>query len=122
MTKIPTAPGKMRARVRFDAMEPMGEDPGGGYVMGWVAKCTRWAEIRPLQGREEVLAQRLQGVQPVLIIVRLDDVTQTIRTDWRAVELKGETVVATYALKTACDMERGGAFMTMMAEAGAPDA
>lgn len=121
MTKVPTAPGKMRARIRFDCRTSV-DDPYGGTVSSWQPQFSRWAEIRPLQGREEVLAQRLQGVQPVLIIVRLDAETRTIGTDWRAVELNGETVVATYALKTACDMERGGAFLTMMAEAGAPDA
>jgi hypothetical protein len=73
------------------------------------------------RGGEAVQAQRLAGTQPAIIIVRYDSQTRTITPAWRAIHQVDGQAVATYALKTAVDMEGDFKFWTMMAEAGAAD-
>jgi head-tail adaptor len=112
--------GAMRARVTFEVKTEQ-DGPGGGVRSAWVRQFTRWARVIPQRGGEEVQAQRLAGVQPVLIIVRNDSDTQKITPDWRAVETVRGGKKRYYALKTAEDMERCGEFITCQAVAGAAD-
>jgi hypothetical protein len=42
-------------------------------------------QIIRLKGGEPVMAQRLQGVQPVIIVVRASSVTRSVDNAWRAV-------------------------------------
>lgn len=112
--------GSLRFRVRFDKQVEV-EDPAGGTVSSWQEQFTRWADIRPMKGSEPVIAQRLTGIQPVLIIVRSDSETRQITPAWRAVELLNNVPVRYYALKTAEDMERRKQYITMVAEAGTAD-
>lgn len=108
--------GPLRERVRFE--KRAAADDGCGNTRGdWVAQFSRAAAIRPLQGGEGVIAARLSGTQPALIIVRFDSETRTIAPDWRAVDEASGTV---YAIKTAADMERRRAWWTMLCEAGGP--
>lgn len=116
----PASAGDLRFRVRFDK-QTQTDDPYGGTTSAWTEQFTRWADIRPQRGSEEVMAQRLTGVQPVLIIVRKDSSTKLIDTSWRAVEMLNGSPVRYYALKTAQDMEMDNVFLTMLAEAGAAD-
>jgi hypothetical protein len=118
--RSPTA-ARMRWRVRFDFRLPQ-TGPGGGTLGPWSdetnGSITRWAEIRELTGKEEVMGQRLTGIQPRLIIVRYDSQTKTIDSSWRAVELLNGVAVGTSALKTAADMERRRRWWTMLAVQG----
>lgn len=113
--------GKARFRVRFDKQAEI-EDPAGGTTSNWQEQFTRWADIRPQKGGEDVMAQRLQGRQPVLIFVRYDSETAMITPAWRAVELLNNIPIRFYAIKTCEDMERRRQWITMLAEAGAADA
>lgn len=110
----------LRFRVRFDRQVST-DDPAGGTLTSWQEQFSRRADIKPMRGSEPVIAQRLTGVQPVLIIVRSDSQTRSINTSWRAVELLNDQPVRYYALKTAEDMERSRQFITMLAEAGSAD-
>lgn len=112
--------GVLKWQVRFDQKIAV-DDPYGGTTSEWQPQFTRWAEIRPLKGSEPVIAQRLTGIQPVLIIVRSDTETRQITPAWRAVELDRGEEVRFYGLKTAEDMERARKYITMIAEAGASD-
>ena len=112
--------GDLRFRVRFDKQTET-DDGYGGTTSAWTEQCTRWADIRPMRGSEQVMGQRLTGVQPVLIIVRKDSSTKLIDASWRAVEMLNGSPVKYYALKTCEDMERDNRFLTMVAEAGAAD-
>lgn len=116
-----TTAGDLRFRVRFDKWVAIGDDPGGGSKMGWQGQFTRSADIKPMKGGEGVVAARLSGTQPVLIIVRFDSQTCTIDPSWRAVEVRNTIPVRFYALKTAEDMERRRMFITMTAVAGDAD-
>ena len=112
--------GQLRVRVRFDMLVET-PDPAGGSSKVWEEQFTHWAAIKPLRGGEDVQAQRLQGLQPVLIVVRKDSQTKAIEPSWRAVELLSGVAIRYYALKTAEDMERQNRFITMLAVSGAAD-
>lgn len=116
-----TTAGRLRFRVRFDCR--MRKDGTyGGTETGWVEQFTRWADIVMLKGTEAVMADRLQGLQPALIIVRRDSETLRVDASWRAVEIRDNTPARCFALKSpGADMEGDRAFITMMAEAGAAD-
>ncbi|MEZ0169925.1 phage head closure protein [Microvirga sp. TS319] len=65
------------------------DDGYGNEVSGpWEDIFTVSANIAPARGREEVLAQRLQGVRPVEITVRWSSQTVQIAPDWRAVNAR----------------------------------
>lgn len=110
----------LRFRVRFDRQVGT-EDPAGGTLTSWQEQFSRRADIKPMRGSEPVIAQRLTGIQPVIIIVRSDSQTRRIDTAWRAVEMVNDEPVRFYALKTVEDMERRREFITMVAEAGSAD-
>lgn len=116
----PSNAGKMKWRVRFDKQVPI-ESQGGGALSPWVTQFTRWAEIRPLKGGEDVQGQRLIGTQPALIFVFSDSQTRLVDPSWRAVELLNGKPIHYFALKTAADMERSGQFITFYAVDGDPD-
>jgi len=118
----PKSLGEFKFRIRFDKQETDQSDPAGGSLANWKEQFTRWARIEPLQGSEPVIAQRLQGTQPVLIMVRYDSDTMKIDPSWRAVEMRDGHAFKYYALKTAEDMERERYYITMMAVAGVADA
>lgn len=115
-----TAAGDLRWRVRFEKRTEV-EHELGGTTSGWDTKFTRYACLKPMRGGEGVQQQRLQGTQPVLIIVRRDSQTKLIDPSWRAVELLNNIPIRFYALKTAEDMERDNRFITMIGEQGAAD-
>lgn len=109
--------GDLLFRVRFD--ERTETEDGYGNTRGeWVPRFTRRADIRPTKGTEAVMAARLDGRQPALIIVRLDSDTKRITTDWRLVELHADGSETPYAIRDARDMERDRQFLTILAEAG----
>lgn len=107
------AAGKLQHQLVFSSRE-LTSDGFGNEEGGWDVRFTRWAEIIPLKGGEQVMAARLGGVQPVLIRVRLDSDTDDIAPDWRAVDEKG----VLYALHSVADMEQNRELLTITAEAG----
>ena len=109
-----TVSGDLRDRVRFDR-RAQGGDGYGNTVEGWDDGFTRWAQIKPLKGGEDVIGARLQGTQPVIIIVRFDPQTSALTTDMRAVDVRNGV---TYAITSVADMERRREFITLMATAG----
>jgi SPP1 family predicted phage head-tail adaptor len=109
--------GDLRFRMRFDKQTVDNVD-GGGSLSAWTEQFTRWADVRPMRGGEGVVQQRLTGKQPVLIVIRYDDLTQMIDTAWRAVELRDGVPIHYYDLKSVADMERQRLYITMLAVEG----
>ncbi|MFC4172641.1 phage head closure protein [Microvirga sp. GCM10011540] len=80
--------GELRDRVTFQARSVV-DDGYGNEVSGpWTDQFTVAANIAPARGREEVLAQRLEGVRPVEITVRWSSQTGQIAPEWRAVNAR----------------------------------
>lgn len=82
------AAGELREKVAFDQRGTTEEDLGTpiddwANVIAGVA-----ARIRYLKGGEQVIGQRLTGVQPVVITVRSSEATRAITTDYRARDVR----------------------------------
>ena len=124
LTYSVTSAGELKFRVRFD-MPTSDLDPAGGVLKGWAAQFSRRCAIRPLKGSEPVMAQRLQGVQPLIVVVRRDSQTLAVTPSWRLVELQDEASgipVAYYAIKAPpSDMQRDLQYLTFLATIGQPD-
>lgn len=77
--------GRMRDRYRFDQR---GEDANGDRLGPWEAGFTVWAETIWLKGSEAVTAQRLEGKQPVALVIRDSTQARTITQAFRAVDAR----------------------------------
>lgn len=83
--------GEIRDLVTFQKRSAI-DDDAGNLVSGPFANVfTVPARIAAARGREEVLAQRLQGVRPVEITVRLSHQTEQIAPEWRAINARKPT-------------------------------
>jgi SPP1 family predicted phage head-tail adaptor len=78
---MPT-PGDLREEVEFQYRARV--DDGKGNTVGpWTYQFARRAKIHSQRGRNEVMAAKLAGVQPVIITVRCDDDTRRVTNAWR---------------------------------------
>lgn len=107
--------GDLRDRLRFEKRTATADEYGNPVTGEFASQFSRAVQIKPLKGGEEVIASRLQGTQPVVIIARYDSMTRLITPEWRAVDAGDGTV---YAIRTAADMDRRHQWIEMMAEAG----
>lgn len=95
MAKQPSA-GDLFHRVAFDKRAP--EDDEHGNVEGeFVERFQRRAGFTFLRGGETVIAARLEGRQPVVVLVRSDTETRLVDTDWQMRDVRTLTV---YAIKS----------------------
>lgn len=106
--------GSLRERVRFESPTPQDDDYGNS-VEGWTDEFTVAAQIKPLKGGENVMAARLGGVQPVVIIVRSSSQTRQISTDWRVVDARKGTV---FNVRSIANMDERNRFLDIIAQAG----
>lgn len=77
--------GALRDRIRFDHR---GTDANGDPIGAWVEGFTVWAQLLWLRGSETAIAQRLEGRQPVAIVVRTSSQARTITQAFRAVNVR----------------------------------
>jgi head-tail adaptor len=82
------ASGQLKDRVIFQRRGTVSDEYGNEQTGDWGDVFTVAANIRPARGREEVLAQRLQGVRPTEIEVRWSSQTVQIQPEWRAVNAR----------------------------------
>jgi SPP1 family predicted phage head-tail adaptor len=75
-------------------------DPYGGSTYVWTDQLTVWGSIIFRTGSETVIAQRLQGIQPVTVRVRYSAQTKAIEASWRIKHQRGDGVVDYYAVKS----------------------
>ena len=68
-------------------------DDNGDRLGAWGAVVTLAAQITPLTGGQAVMDQRLQGKQPVAIVVRSCAASRGIDNSFRAVNARNTTVV-----------------------------
>lgn len=92
MAKKPSA-GDLFERVAFDA-RPSASDGHGNYDGEFVEQFQRRAGFTFLRGGETVMASRLEGRQPVVVLVRSDTSTRQIDTDWRMRDVRTSIVYA----------------------------
>jgi len=74
--------GKMRERVTIE-QETATPDGYGGYANTWATVATVWAKVEPLSGREQIEADKLQGVVNTRVTIRYrSDVVPGMRLVW----------------------------------------
>lgn len=114
--------GDLRARVGFykRAAAPSGTDygvPEGEFPSTPEFECA--ANIKPRLGGEQVLAQRLTGVNLVNITVRQSSRTKAVDTAWRIKDQKTDVL---YNIRSIIDPYGGssqhGLWLEMLAEKG----
>lgn len=74
--------GELRDRV---TVQRRAVDANGDRLGDWEVKFSRATKILNLRGGEGTLQQRIQGNQPVLLVVRADPDTRPIDNSFRAI-------------------------------------
>lgn len=94
--------GELRERLAFHDISEA--DSSFGIAAGeYAEQFRRAARIRPLVGGEPVIAERLQGVQPVVIRVRSDTATREVTTAWKIVDVRS---LASYNIRAVTPDEK----------------
>lgn len=109
-----TTAGGMRDRIRFDQR---GLDANQVRQGPWEEGFTVWAETTWLRGGESVVAQRLEGRQPVVLAIRDSAQARTITTGFRAVDVRTERTFDV----TAAAPSRTRGFIDVLAVSGGAD-
>lgn len=112
--------GDLRSKVRLEKRGIVDDGFGNPVAGDWEAQFTRSAYIGPLKGGESVIAARLEGRQPAVIVLRYSALTRTITNEWRAVEIRQDGTEVIYAIADARDMENRRRHITLLCEAGIP--
>lgn len=104
------SPGAMKDRIRF---QQRALDANGERLGAWTDAFTVWAELIWLRGTEAVMQSRLQGRQPVVIVVRESSATRPIDNSWRGVDARQATHV--FDIKSVAPSKEPG-FLEILAE------
>lgn len=89
-------------------------DANGDPIGAWTARFDADADLIFLRGSEPVMAQRLRGVQPVVITVREYTQTRQITSAWRAVDKRDLTRV--FEIKSPATPAKEAGFLDILAE------
>lgn len=111
--------GELKEQVRFDRRAIIPDDGYGNTTGAWETLGGPWpARIAPAAGSEDVLAERLSGLQPVEITIRYSSQTVKIQTQDRAVDVRSGR---TYNVTSINNPDERRAYLTILATAGAAD-
>lgn len=106
--------GALSERVTFQRRVEQ-EDEYGNVESGWVDQFDEPCRLQPKLGSEPVLAARLTGVQPFLLVVRSSARTRTVTPAWRAVNARSGAV---YNIATAANPDERNAWLEMLVTTG----
>ena len=84
--------GRLTERMRFEKRASIARDGYGNFEGDWQAQFTVAAQRQMLRGGETVIAARLNGRQPAILTIRRSAQSETITTDWRAVDTRAGDV------------------------------
>ena len=113
MARKPLAANDLRDRVAFDQRGTAADDYGNVETT-YAEQFVVAAQIRFLRGTEPVIAERLQGVQPVVITVRSSEETRGVDTSWR---VRDTRTGALYNIRSVTPTD-DRAFIDILSEAG----
>lgn len=109
-----TRAGDLSHKVAFDVRQEVTDDYGNTQA-GWAEQFIVSAKVLAKFGGEAVTAARLQGQQPVTIVVRQSSNTLQIKPDWRARDARDDTE---YAIRSIVDPDDGGAWLEILCQTG----
>jgi head-tail adaptor len=113
------AAGELREMLRFDRRATIPDDGYGNTQGAWGAFAGPYpARVAPPAGSEDVLAERLTGLQPVEITIRWTPLAVTIQTQDRAVDVRSGR---TYSVSSINNADERRAYLTILATAGGAD-
>lgn len=79
-----TNPKLKRVRVSFQSRDEPSEDDTGTNPGEWKERFQDMCQVIWLRGSEPVIAQRLQGVNPVVLRLRSSESARSVDATWRA--------------------------------------
>ena len=85
-----TTSGDLRHIVEFEFRS---EDENGDLLGHFQPAFETWANLIWLRGGEGVVQQRLEGRQPVALVVRSNAMTRRIKSTWRAILTNDDDLV-----------------------------
>lgn len=94
--------GQLIELVAFDALDSVA-DGYGNRQQEFVEQFTDRAGFTWLRGGESVQAARLEGVQPLIVRVRVSEKTNRITPDWRMRDVRTSAVYAIRAITRSLD-------------------
>jgi SPP1 family predicted phage head-tail adaptor len=104
----------LRHRLAFEA-RPFSSDGHGNTEGEFETVFIIHAAIEARLGGEQVLAQRLVGVQPVTIGIRQSRATKMITTDWRARHLVTGVI---YNIRSIADADDDRRYFDLLCDSG----
>ncbi|MFC7399586.1 phage head closure protein [Chelatococcus sp. GCM10030263] len=111
------AAGDLRERFAFDEREETTDDVGN-TVGSWVERFVTAARVRPLKGGEAVMADRLQGRQPVVITIRYFQAAAAVTPAWRARDARSGRL---YNITAVANMDEHRRYLDLLATTGEAD-
>ena len=107
--------GALREIVAFESRTALDDGYGNEIAGPFAEQFTANAQITPLRGGESVIADRLQGTQPVVITVRYNPHALTVRDDWQARNVRTGEI---YQIKSGANQDEKRQYMQFMAVRG----
>jgi len=107
--------GALSEIVAFESRAVIDDGMGNEISGDWTERFKANARIQPIKGGESVIADRLQGTQPVVIRVRYEPQTLSANTDWRAQDLRSGVI---YQIKSLANMDEKRHYIEFLAIAG----
>ena len=109
---------KLRSRIKFQRRRVIGDDGIGNERSEWADLDGRFAaEIMPIKGSEELIAQRRQGIVDYEIIVRNCKAVREIVGSDRAVNLRTDEI---YSLTPYVNPDQRDRYFIFRAQTGTP--
>ena len=107
--------GALTERVHFQRRDEQDDGYGNPVAGDWTTQFTEPARLQPKLGSEPVLAARLTGVQPFLLVVRSSARTRGVTPAWRAVNAR---TGAEYNIRTVANVDERNAWLEMLVQEG----
>jgi SPP1 family predicted phage head-tail adaptor len=106
-----TSSGDLRAKITFQRRIETDDGYGNPISGAWSDEFTVRARLMPKMGTEPVIASRMQGVQPYLMIIRSSTSTRLITPAWRAVNARSGVV---YEIRAVANPDERGAWLELL--------
>ncbi|WP_100961061.1 head-tail adaptor protein [Bosea sp. FBZP-16] len=107
--------GALTERVHFQKRDEQDDGYGNPVAGDWTTQFTEPARLQPKLGSEPVLAARLAGVQPFLLVVRSSVRTRAVTPAWRAVNARSG---AEYNIRTVANADERNGWLEMLVQEG----
>jgi len=107
--------GALSEIVAFESRAVVDDSMGNEISGDWTERFKANARIQPIKGGENVIADRLQGTQPMVIRVRYEPQTLSANTDWRVRDLRAGTI---YQIKSSANMDEKRRYIEFLAVSG----